>query len=134
MSRANDEYFTAVLEKNLEQAELILKKAKDGRSELIDELESMISYFDELVEAKKNFKESNSTVNIFEYSFIKRDIAMSYQVIINHKMKMSNIDLLIKEKEADVVEFRARLDKAKRGISYDNVLLFRGNDAKKRIT
>jgi hypothetical protein len=131
MSKANDQYFAAVLEKNLEQAELILKKAKDGRSELVEELESMVAYLDELIDAKKNFKESNSTVNIFEYSFIKRDIAMSYQMINEHKIKIYNMELLIKEKEADVIEFKKRLEKAKKGIMYDNLVLFRGKNVKK---
>lgn len=131
MSKANDEYFAAVLEKNLEQAELILKKAKDGRSELIEELESMSSYLEELISAKINFKESNSTVNIFEYSFIKRDISMSYQMINDHKVKIYNMELLIKEKENDVAEFTKRLNKAKNGIIYDNVIKFRGKNVKK---
>jgi len=131
MSKASNEYFAAVLEKNLEQAELILKKAKDGRSELIEELESMVAYLDELIDAKKNFKESNSTVNIFEYSFIKRDIAMSYQMINEHKITIYNMELLIKEKESDVKEFKKRLEKAKNGIMYDNLILFRGKNVKK---
>jgi hypothetical protein len=91
----------------------------------------MVAYLDELIDAKKNFKESNSTVNIFEYSFIKRDIAMSYQMINEHKIKIYNMELLIKEKEADVIEFKKRLEKAKKGIMYDNLVLFRGKNVKK---
>ena len=131
MSKASAEFFTAVLQKNLELSEITLKKAIDGRSELIEELDSMSLYLEELIEAKINFKQTNLTVNIFEYSFIKRDISMSYQMINEHKVKIMNMELLIKEKERDVIEFKRRLELAKKGSIYGNVLEFRGKNVKK---
>jgi hypothetical protein len=125
---SSEKYQFDVMYASIEQCKAAIKVAEEGKVEVNQDLSKCANYLAELESAKRNLKESNAVVSMFEFAMIKKEIEMSDELIRQQELKINNLNNLIRDRSKEMHVLAEKLEAFSRSLEKGKILTFRGKN------